>query len=126
MPEFEPVGYEQRDASPRGVAWTAVGLAVVIFFSFVGIYAFEASMARHRGVEMERRSSPNQDIPAPRLQADPAVDLVALRANEDARLHTYGWVDRKAGVVHIPIERAMDLLLDRGLPVRPQQKEAAR
>jgi hypothetical protein len=72
---------------------------------------------------MERRSSPAADVPAPRLQVDPAADLIELRAREDARLHTYGWVDKKAGVIHIPIERAMDLVLQRGFPVRDQKKK---
>ena len=40
--------------------------------------------------------------------------------NEDNELYSYGWVDEKAGTVHIPIDRAMELLVERGLPVRPQ------
>jgi hypothetical protein len=40
--------------------------------------------------------------------------------NEEKSLYSYGWVDEKAGIVRIPIERAMDLLVQRGLPVRPQ------
>ena len=39
---------------------------------------------------------------------------------EEKTLYSYGWVDEKAGTVRIPIERAMDLLVQRGLPVRPQ------
>ncbi|MCA1555006.1 MAG: hypothetical protein LC737_11585, partial [Chloroflexi bacterium] len=34
----------------------------------------------------------------------------------------YGWVDQSAGITHIPIERAMELLLERGLPTRPQNE----
>ncbi len=49
--------------------------------------------------------------------------LRQLRATEDAALNTYGWVDRQAGKVHIPIERAMQLLLQRGLPIRPPDQE---
>lgn len=48
--------------------------------------------------------------PAPRLQATPAVDLAAERAQQHQRLHAYGWVDRDAGIAHIPIERAMAVL----------------
>jgi len=54
--------------------------------------------------------------PAPRLQVAPSVDLEQMRAREDEALTTYGWVDREAGTVRIPIERAMDLLAERGLP----------
>ncbi len=49
--------------------------------------------------------------------------LRQLRATEDAALNTYGWVDRKNGKVHIPIERAMQLLLQRGLPIRPADQQ---
>ena len=46
------------------------------------------------------------------------VNLQALRKKEQDALTTYGWVDQHAGVVRIPMERAKDLLLERGLPVR--------
>ncbi len=55
---------------------------------------------------------------APPLQVAPASDLQALRAREDKQLSSYGWVDKNAGIVHIPIEQAMDILLDKGFPVR--------
>jgi hypothetical protein len=48
--------------------------------------------------------------------------LKQLRATENAALTTYGWVDRENGIVHIPIDRAMDLILQRGLPTRPQSQ----
>jgi hypothetical protein len=53
--------------------------------------------------------------PEPRLQDHPREDLATLRAQEDADPHSYGWVDRNAGVVRIPIEQAMKLTLERGL-----------
>jgi len=58
-------------------------------------------------------SSPRESLPPePRLQVSPAQDLKELRAAEDAMLHSYGWVDQQAGVVRIPIERAMELLAE--------------
>jgi hypothetical protein len=56
--------------------------------------------------------------PEPRLQANPRQDLKELRDAEEARLKSYGWVDRNAGVVRIPIDEAMKLTLQRGLPAR--------
>ena len=44
---------------------------------------------------------------------EPINRLIALRAAADKRLHSYGWVDQKAGIVHIPIERAMQLVVRR-------------
>src|SRR5262249_13572289 len=59
----------------------------------------------------------------PRLQANPRQDMRDLRESKDERLTTYGWVDRNAGVVRIPIDEAMKLTLQRGLPSRPATEE---
>ena len=61
--------------------------------------------------------------PEPRLQINPRQDLKDLRAAEDEILHGYGWVDRNAGIVRIPIDDAMRLTLERGLPSRPQAQD---
>jgi len=64
-------------------------------------------------VQQERR------LPAgPRLQAIPANEVFEFRQRENAELTEYGWVDRNAGTVRIPIEQAKDLLLKRGVPSR--------
>lgn len=50
--------------------------------------------------------------PSPRLQVQPAEDLRALRAEERAVLESYDWVDEATGTVRVPIDRAMELLLE--------------
>ena len=60
--------------------------------------------------------------PEPRLQTNPREDLRELRAKEDELLGSYGWVDKNAGVVRIPIEDAMKLTVERGLPARTEQR----
>jgi hypothetical protein len=57
-----------------------------------------------------------KQFPQPRLEVKPGVSLVQLRAAENADLNSYGWIDRTTGTVRVPIDRAMQLLLDRGLP----------
>jgi hypothetical protein len=57
-----------------------------------------------------------EEFPAPRLEVKPGADLAELRAAEDADLNSYGWIDRNAGTVRIPIDRAMQLILLHGLP----------
>lgn len=57
--------------------------------------------------------------PNPRLQSDPFVELDLLRASQDAQLNSYGWVDESTGLAHIPIDKAMDLLVTTGLPATP-------
>src|SRR5947209_13701872 len=59
---------------------------------------------------------PASSPPAPVLQPDPVADLHQMRAQEDQILQGYAWVDRGAGKVRIPIARAMQLLVERGLP----------
>jgi len=60
-------------------------------------------------------------LPAgPRLQRFPANEMFQFRTTESDRLNSYGWIDRNAGTVHIPIADAMRLTLERGLPSRTQ------
>jgi hypothetical protein len=111
-------GHERRDVSTR---WALLGGLVLTLL--VGLGVGVAWVARTYLVAREaRRSPPPPPLaapeprlpPEPRLQAAPGLDLAALRAWEDARLQGYGWVDRDAGVAHVPIERAMELLAARG------------
>jgi hypothetical protein len=66
-----------------------------------------------------------QNFPAPRLQTDDGdQDVADLHAREDLLLNHYSWVDASQGKVRIPIERAMELIAQRGLPVAPAVEEA--
>lgn len=95
-----------------GVVVTAVVL-VAVFWLFGSI--------RDREEAADPVLSPYAANPSPfvgpRLQPDPPADLRAIRAHEEQILDSYGWTDRERGLVRIPIERAMELLLERGLPV---------
>jgi hypothetical protein len=57
--------------------------------------------------------------PEPRLQNSPFDDLKRLQAEEEKALSSYGWVDRKAGIARIPIERALEIASQGGLPPAP-------
>ncbi|HET7675787.1 MAG TPA: hypothetical protein VFL54_09725 [Gammaproteobacteria bacterium] len=63
--------------------------------------------------------TPPPVTPAPRLLANPQAELKALRIENRQRLHSYGWVDKQRGIVHVPIERAMQLIAEHGFPPRP-------
>lgn len=56
--------------------------------------------------------------PSPRLQVTPYVDWDRYRQDQMQTLGSYGWVDQGAGKVRIPIDRAMDILAQKGLPAR--------
>jgi hypothetical protein len=59
-----------------------------------------------------------KDPPAPNLQSQPFKDIYQLRQNETEKLTSYGWVDKDGGVTRIPIDRAMEVMLQRGFPAR--------
>jgi len=59
-------------------------------------------------------------FPQPRLETNETMEINAFRLHEEQTLNSYGWVDQQAGVVRIPIDRAMELVAQRGLPTRPQ------
>ena len=69
-----------------------------------------------------RRVAPDDiaKFPEPHLETDEPREISNFRMHEEQALHSYGWVDQSAGVVRIPIDRAMELLAQRGLPTRPQ------
>ncbi|MCA1581093.1 MAG: hypothetical protein LC796_06795 [Acidobacteria bacterium] len=114
-------GHERNDVSTRGIVRFLVGLAVSAVVIQLGIWGMFRILARPSRSE-DRPLTPSvaramkRLPPAPRLEDRPLAPRTKLNAQENARLTTYGWVDRNAGTVHIPIDRAMELLSQRGLP----------
>jgi hypothetical protein len=68
---------------------------------------------------------PQGAFPNPKLEEDERGQLNGIRLNEEQTLSTYDYIDKNAGTVRIPIDRAMDLIAQRGLPVRSQASAAA-
>jgi hypothetical protein len=108
MPDPERRGPERSDVDARAIVAAGVGLLVVAIVIHAALWLQVRIMAAGSTAPA---SAPVRALPPePRLQTAPAQDLASLRAAEDAVLGTYGWVDRQAGVVRIPIERAKALL----------------
>jgi hypothetical protein len=114
--ETRDVRYGPIVAAGAGLA-ALVLLAVVLMLPFMGLLASRES-AKSAAVSPLAGAYGRRVPPQPRLQTHPLADLAALHAAENATLDGYGWVDEEAGIVRIPIERAIDLLADRGLPAR--------
>lgn len=117
-------GHETRDASLGPIVYTGIGLAVVVAIVGLISYGVFAYLGAHppTTVQVNPMSFGDAQIPPqPRIEEHPAIEIQELHAQEDHVLSTYGWMDKKAGVVRIPIERAMALQLQRGFPT---QKEA--
>jgi len=117
-------GYETRDISLRPILYSALGLLLLTVVAQVGmLFLFEDFDAGHKALDAAQQRPLASELrreapPEPRLQTHPLADLAALHAWEDRVLTTYAWVDRNAGTVRIPVDRAKDLILERGLPAR--------
>jgi len=117
--------YEHKDADVRLIVGSTLGLIVamvVVCLIVVGIFRMlQEKTATPATVTGLRNPNVSQVPPEPRLQVHPADELKALRQHEDELLNNYGWVDQKAGVVRIPIDKAMDLMAQRGFPTSGQE-----
>jgi hypothetical protein len=118
------VHHETTDVNIRGILAFGVGLfiaAVLIHFLVWLLFGYFAGReAQQKTPEFPLAASQETRLPPePRLQINPREDLRDLRAQEDAVLSSYGWVNRDGGVVRIPIADAMKLTVERGLPARP-------
>jgi hypothetical protein len=114
-------GHESRDVSIRPIVQFGIALAIAT----VGIQLALWGLFRMFDVREKRKDRPVPPIvaanlhrlpPQPRLEPNPLAPRRALRATEEALLNSYGWIDRNAGIARIPIDRAMEILVERGLP----------
>jgi len=119
----DAIHHEERDVDIRPIFGFAAGLTFVVAFVCLAVwvlfqfYASRAAVKTTPQYPLAARQE-NRLPPEPRLQTNPRQDLSDLRTQEDRVLDSYGWVDKNAGVVRIPIDQAMRLTLERGLPSR--------
>jgi hypothetical protein len=128
------VEYEPRDLSALGILGFLAGLAIVGFvlqIILVGVYSYLDQYTKKHEPPVNplvtitnpdtRNPTPQttQEFPQPRLETNEVGQLRDRRVLEESILDSYGWVDQKAGTAHIPIDRAMDLIAQRGLPTVP-------
>ena len=136
--ENPETSYERRDLSTHGVLMFLISLAIAAVLIHIVLWGMYAYLDKF---QQRRQPSPNplaavhsevnpptprtvQEFPQPRLQPDPVADLNKFRAQEEEILNSYGWVDKSQNIAHIPIERAMDVLVARGLPVMQASNRA--
>ncbi|MEO8481637.1 MAG: hypothetical protein ABI634_05455 [Acidobacteriota bacterium] len=121
--------------SYTGIFWFVVILVVTVLFCEVFVWALFKYGMSHRMSQAEQaplaepRTHPQikdgrldtgaVTPPTPGLNVQEPIVLKAFRDAEDSALHHYGWVDQGSQVVRLPIDRAKDLVIERGLPVRP-------
>lgn len=117
--------YEHTDANVWIIAKFGFWLAITALVVHVGIgwmynmLIEQAKDTREQRYPLATGTEPKLP-PEPRLQQFPATEIYLFRKAEDQRLHSYGYVNKEAGVVHIPIAEAMRLTAERGLPSRTE------
>ena len=111
-------GHEPTDVHVRPLVVFGGVLAAVLVGAMVlmwVLFQFYSAMPVREGGPVSPLSAERVPPPRPRLQTleTQSKDLAQTRASEAEILNTYGWVDKNAGIVRIPIRRAMDLALQR-------------
>ena len=134
-------GFEHQDLQVSGILYFLLSLVVGVLLCILllrGVYVF----LDHRekalqpvvnplvtNVPADTRhiapGYPQSAFPNPKLEEDERGQLNGILLQEENTLYSYGWVDEKAGIVRIPIDRAMDLIVERGLPVLHQSATSA-
>jgi hypothetical protein len=111
------IAFEPSDWSPGPVFVLYIALLLLLVISaFVLIAAYPNAPS---DVGRDLRINP----PGPRLQTDARRNLQRFRADEEKRLNTYYWIDKQKGVVHIPIDQAMQQLVTTGIPDFPKAQQ---
>ena len=122
--------YEHTDIDPvvgyKFATWLAVAMLISAAVVYGVFWFFEGRQqtADAAGQKYPLAVGQAKQPPAPTLQQQPFQDIFMLRQSEAARLGGYGWVDKEGGVARIPIDRAMEIVLQKGFPTRSESGDA--
>jgi len=117
-------GFEESDVNVVAVGKFGVALLLMTVAAMAlifGVFRYFQASEGGKAVSVD----PAKVFPHPQLQKEPIPDLKAVRDAEEQMLNSYGWVDRQKGVARMPIARAMELLVRKGLPVRAAEPPGA-
>lgn len=126
-PDNPEVVHEESDVNVGAIVRYGVGLLVVAIIVHVFLWWLLGAYGRQRDraeTQVYPMAAGQQDRlpPFPRFQQYPQQELHELRAKQEALLKGYGWVNKDMGVARIPIEEAMKMVVERGLPTREAKK----
>lgn len=119
-----PINHEPTDVDLVGAKRLLLATTIFLAVVFAALWGMILVMKNRA----ESREAPPLAVveragdrlpPLPRLQTQPYQDLAGFRAAERATLESYAWVDRAQGIAQIPVARAIDLVVERGLPAPP-------
>jgi hypothetical protein len=115
----------------KTIVGSVVGLAgatliVLALMWGMGIVFKEAEEAKDRPPPAMSEAMIDPIPPGPRLQSSPPRDMDEMRAQDREALTTYGWVDPAAGVARIPVDRAISIVVEKGLGTASGPKKEAK
>ena len=121
------VVHEESDVNVSAIIRFGIGLLVIgavihLFLWWLqGTYSRQSERAQ---TQVYPLAAGQQDRlpPSPRFQDNPQQELQDLHTKQKALLEGYGWVSKDAGVARIPIEDAMKIVVERGVPAREAAK----
>ena len=117
--------HEHRDVN----IWAVGKVGIALILTTIASLVLMAGMFRYLEVRENAAQIPPASTTTPPSALPPEpnlmfnqnehVNLEEIRAAEEKDIDNYGWVDKEHGVVRLPINRAMDLIAQRGIPARP-------
>jgi hypothetical protein len=128
------VSHERKDVNVFQISAFGIGLllaCIVVVFAMYAMFDFMRAREDAKNASNAFSSMAGEQAklpPTPRLQgfrdaegynAPPKIELRDMRADEDTILKSYGWVDPNKGIVRIPIDLAIDIVAQKGLPSKP-------
>jgi hypothetical protein len=120
--------HERRDLNVRFVALCGLGLAVLLVGGLLVVRwlldLFDMPPTGHVLRQMAPIAAAPPPPPPPRLQTSPTREMREMLRAESERLQSYAWVDRPAGIARLPIDQAMALVVQQGLPAWPEEPRA--
>ena len=134
--QHKGVQYEDRDLGARGIIVFLVVLGITGIVLCLMVWGYFDYHARHMEpatriagpqtiyTPSAEEQAPEGRFPKPSLQIDDVGDENQLKQSNAQRLSSYGYIDQKSGIVHIPIDQAMDQLAKQGLPTRQTAQPA--
>ena len=126
--QVEGEGYERRDfVGRRGVVIFVGTLGLSVILVGIFCYFFVGYLERTVGPTEEPSPLAGQDLPdapAPHLQPKPSLEMSALHQRNDQEMTSYEWMDKKTGMVRIPIDRAIEIVAGQNLPAREGKPDA--
>lgn len=109
--------HEHSDWNLKIVTWGAAILVITVAILCSGAWWIFREFRSNAAARIMGTVRGNENIPpSPRLEVSPTAELTATRNREQEILDTYGWIDRSQGIVRIPIEHAMQLMVQHGFP----------